>query len=153
MHRILSLLFLAASPLIAQSSPQNLRVVLPSTPGSINVDLTDGWKIESFFLYVDGMHGSSPIYRPVLLTFNEQTKLRASYILFANDTKEPTAEGCREADRGSIELAKKFAKDQGGKITEIKDSTYTTPSGRTVPASSHVFEGKSPEYLNMFVLV
>jgi tetratricopeptide (TPR) repeat protein len=150
MRRILSLLFLATWPLLAQSNPQTLRVVLPSTPGSISVGLSDGWKTESFYLYVDGMHGSSPIYRPVLLTFNEQTKLRASYILFANDTKAPTAEGCREADRGSIELAKKFAKENGGRITEIKESTYTTPSGRMVPVSSHFFEAKQPNSLHQF---
>jgi len=144
MRRILSLLFLflAPSPLLAQSSPQSLDLVLPSTPGRITVSLTDGSNIENFSLYIDGMHGSSPIYRPVLLTYNEQTKVRASYILFANDTKAPTAEGCREADRSSIEAAKRLAAEQGVKITEIKESEYTTPAGRTIPISSHIVDDK-----------
>lgn len=150
MRRISCFWLLAVSSVLAQSNPQSLRVVLPANPGIITVSLADGWKIESFRLYVDGMHGSSPIYRPVLLTFNEQTKLRASYILFANDTKAPTAEGCRDADRGSIELAKNFTKDQGGRITETNESMYTTPSGRIVPVSSHFFDSKQPGLLHQF---
>ncbi len=96
------------------------------------------------------MHGSSPIYRPVLLTLNEQSKLRASYIFFANDTKAPTADGCREANRGSIEAAKKLAAEQGVKITEIKESTYTTPAGRTIPVASHMVDGKQPGSIHQF---
>lgn len=150
MRQIATLVFLATSTLFAQANPQKLRVVLPSTPGSVVVDLTGEWKIEGFNLYVDGMHGSSPIYRPVLLTVNEQTKVRASYILFANDTKAPTAEGCREANRGSIEAVKRLAKGQGVSITEIKESTYTTPTGRTIPVASHMADSKQPGSLHQF---
>jgi len=137
-------------PLFAQSTPQSLRVVLPAAPGSITVGLTDGWKIENFSLYIDGMHGASPIYRPVLLTYNEETKLRASYTLYANDTKAPTAEGCREANRGSIEAAKMLAAEQGVKITELRESTYTTPVGRRIPIASHRADGKQPGSMHQF---
>jgi hypothetical protein len=142
MRQMLALAFFIGTTLFAQSNPQSLRVVLPATPGSVNVSLSGGWKIDKFMLYVDGMHGSSPIYRPVLLTSNEGSKITASYILFANDTKAPTAEGCRDADRGSIDAAKKFAKDHGDMISELKESIYTSLTGRQFPISSHIVEGK-----------
>ncbi len=151
MRRIIPFTFLTALTVLAQSSPQKLRLVLPVTHGSITVSLNDGWKIESFALYTDGMRAGSPIYRPVLLTYNEETKIRASYILFANDTKAPTAEGCRDSDR-SIVAAKKFAKEQGVTISDIKESTYTTPSGRLLPISSHIDEGKDPDMQHLFDL-
>ncbi len=142
MRRLLPLFILAASTVLAQSSYKTVRVILPASPGSISVDLTDGQKIENFALYIDGMHGSSPIYRPVLLTYNMQTSLRASYILFVNDTSAPTAEACRAADRGSIEPAKKYAREHDESITEVKESSYTTPSGRTIPIASHMVDSK-----------
>ena len=150
MRRILSLAFLAASTLLAQSNPQKLRVVLPSTPGSIAVTLTDGWKIESFSLYIDGLHGTSTIYRPVLQTYNEETKLRASYSLFANDTKAPTAEGCRESHRVAMDASRKFAKQDDNPGAEIKASTYTTPAGRSVPVTSYIRNDKQFGLTNQF---
>ncbi|MFZ1085391.1 MAG: tetratricopeptide repeat protein [Terracidiphilus sp.] len=147
MRKIISLIFFVALSAFAQSSQQKLHLVLPNTPGSITVGLFDGWQVKSFRLYIDGMHGNSPIYRPVLLLDNKETKIETSYILFANDTKSPTAEGCRDADRGSFDVVKKFAKNHGELISEIKESAYKTPSGRLIPVSSYFVDSKQPDSL------
>jgi tetratricopeptide (TPR) repeat protein len=149
MRRTISFLFFASLSLFAQSGQQKLHLVLPATPGSITVNFSDAWKVKSFILYIDGMHGHLPIYRPVLLLENRETRINASYILYANDTKAPTAEGCRDANRGSLNAAKKFAKDQGGSISDIKESTYKTPSGQLVPISSHIMSGKQSDSLRI----
>jgi tetratricopeptide (TPR) repeat protein len=136
--RPLRLSLLLASPLFAQAPVQNIRIVLPNGPGAITASLDNGWQYKMFELYDDSNPKSEHrIYRPVLLLHNDRLDMNLSYILYANDTKAPTAEGCRES---AVVGALKGIRESGNKPTSIKDSSYTTADGRTLAVNTQFYE-------------
>lgn len=123
-------LFLLAGTLAAQKSASRFRLVLPSGPGAITITPAEGWKLESLRLYDDGPRVS-------LFLTNEKASMGASYLMFANDTKDgPTAESCRDSVMGPVVEGT----SKQTKLTNIKQETYTAANGRTLAVASHFIE-------------
>jgi len=144
MFRVFALLLLTAAPLFAQTEQKEMKLVLPSGPGAITISLTGDWHIESIRLYPDGP-------RPVFFLSDKKTGLEASYILFFNDTKAPTAESCRKAVMEPMRSG--LQREQHLKLENVEDSTVQTSAGQTLLTTTHflpTMEGMPIQQQNEF---
>ena len=136
--RLLLVAALCALPVSAsaQIAQRQIHLILPSGQGGLPIHFGDGWEFQTIHLYPDGP-------RPVLETTNKQTNLTASYILFANDTRNPTAESCRSAVMAPL---LRNAKKQGT-VKESQQSSITTADGRTLLTASYMVEKSGALFL------
>jgi tetratricopeptide (TPR) repeat protein len=151
MRRYLLAIFLA-TPLLAQSPLRQIRVVLPDGAGGIPVVVGDGWNIESAHLYNDEPGAPAPIYRAVVQSFNSRDNLVASYLLFVNDTKAPTAEGCRSAVMEPLITGM----SKRATLKNQQQSIYRTADGRQLAVSSYLIEqadGHKLDQQNIFAFL
>lgn len=146
MRQLLAVIFLIASPILAQAPANDFRVILPKGPGAITVHLGDNWKVNELKLYPDGP-------RPSLFITNDQLKLEASYLLFANDTTGPDSEACRKAVMGPVIDG---VRKRHWSLKNIEESTHATPSGLKLFVTSYLVEqaeGHPVRQQNVFAFV
>jgi len=130
MRQLPAFALLIASPLLAQAPHTDFRVILPKGPGAITVHVGDGWKVNELHLYPDGPRAS-------LFITNDQLKLEASYLMFANDTTGPNSEACRKAVMGPVIDG---VRKRHWELKNVEESTHTTPSGLKLSVASYLVE-------------
>lgn len=120
MRKLYGLLCLALLCHFASSqtaaAPAALHLVMPTGAGAIELPL-DPFKPERMSLYDKGT-------RPVLQFTNGQDRITLSVILFPNESKSPTAEGCRDDVIGP--LRKRFSDQMVPKTFQQGDMTSVT---------------------------
>jgi tetratricopeptide (TPR) repeat protein len=126
MRRLIPALYLLSVPLVAQQH-KPITLVAPTTPGRIEVPISDQWRPKEIALYDSGT-------RPVLTLQNTATNMTMSLILFPYETGKLTAETCRKDVLNPILEGLESSATVKNKKLEFR----TLPSGASLAVGSYL---------------